>query len=54
MILYGQHVADLQQTPGGQHTLTYTDTSAATPVSLSMPVTPVTYTHARVEPFITP
>ena len=52
VILYGQHAANLEQTAGGQHALTYTDTSAATPVSLSMPVAPVTYTHARVEPFL--
>lgn len=52
VILYGQHVADLHQTPGGQHALTYVDTTATTPVSLSMPVASTTYTHGRVDPFL--
>ncbi len=52
VILYGRHVADLEQGKGGQPTLTYIDTTAATPVSLSMPVAPATYTQRQVRPFL--
>lgn len=52
VVMYGRHVADLHQTPGGQHTLTYVDTTTTTPVSLSMPVASATYTHRRVDPFL--
>lgn len=52
VVLYGRHVADLEQTKGGQPTLTYVDTTTATPVSLSMPVAPATYTQRQVRPFL--
>lgn len=51
--LYGRPVADLEQTSGGQHVLTYRDEVAgATPVSLSMPVNQRRHPHRVVEPFL--
>ncbi|MCL1899460.1 MAG: HipA N-terminal domain-containing protein [Promicromonosporaceae bacterium] len=53
VLLYNEHVADLEQTAGGQHRLHYLDsTNRRTPVSLSMPYQGKMYLHRQVEPFL--
>lgn len=52
VVLYGHHVADLIQDRGGAHSLTYTDRSGSTPVSLSMPIQQPHHRHKVVEPFL--
>lgn len=52
VVLYGQHVADIEQTRGGAHRLHYTGTPGLTPVSLSMPIVGETHGHRTVEPFL--
>ncbi|QOR69747.1 type II toxin-antitoxin system HipA family toxin [Ruania alkalisoli] len=52
VILYGQHVADLDQTAGGQHVLRYRDTSETTPLSLTMPPGGGPFKHQVVEPVL--
>ncbi len=52
VLLYGQHVADLEQTQGGQHRLTYHDDPGTTPISLSMPLGGGPFSQRVVGPFL--
>jgi serine/threonine-protein kinase HipA len=52
VVLYGRHAADLDQTPGGQHTLAYTDDPGSTPLSLSLPLVGGRHRHQAVEPYL--
>lgn len=38
VVLYGKHVADLEQTGGGQNLLHYRDDPGTTPLSITMPI----------------
>lgn len=52
VLLYGQHVADLEQTQGGQHRLTYHDDPGTTPISLTMPLGGGPFRQRVVGPFL--
>lgn len=52
VLLYGQHLADLEQTGGGAHQLTYSDLDAGSGLSLAMPPRPETYRPRQVDPFL--
>ena len=50
--MYGRVLGTLTQSDGGQHTFTYADPNARTPLSLSMPPRSEPYPHRTVEPFL--
>ncbi|TQL02971.1 type II toxin-antitoxin system HipA family toxin [Cellulomonas sp. SLBN-39] len=52
VLLYGKHVADLEQTTGGQHLLHYREDPGTTPLSLSLPLGGGPFKHQRVRPFL--
>ena len=52
VLLYGQHVADLEQIQGGQHLLHYREAPGTTPISLTMPLTGGTFRQHIVDPFL--
>lgn len=52
MLLYGQHVAELEQTHGGQHLLHYRDNPGTTPISLRMPLAGGSFAQQVVDPFL--
>ncbi|MEU2199546.1 type II toxin-antitoxin system HipA family toxin [Isoptericola sp. NPDC019482] len=52
VLLYGRHVAALEQTPGGQRRMHYRDDPGATPVSLTMPLAGGPFNHRVVDPFL--
>jgi serine/threonine-protein kinase HipA len=52
VFLHGKHVADVEQTPGGQHRLAYLPDPGATPLSLSMPFARRNHPPRAVEPFL--
>lgn len=52
VLLYGLHVADLEQTRGGQHLLDYRSDPGATPISLTMPLAGGPFAQRVVEPFL--
>jgi serine/threonine-protein kinase HipA len=52
VLLYGRHVADLEQTRGGQHLLHYRDDPGTTPLSLTMPLVGGSFARRVVEPFL--
>lgn len=52
VILYGQHIADVRQSSGGQFTLRYRDERGTTPVSLSMPLVRTEHRNSAVKPFL--
>ncbi|WP_456785722.1 type II toxin-antitoxin system HipA family toxin [Cellulomonas sp. P5_C5] len=52
VLLYGQHIADLEQTPGGQHLLAYRDDPGTTPISLTMPLAGGPFRQRVVDPFL--
>lgn len=52
VLLYGQHVADLEQTQGGQHLLAYRDDPGTTPISLTMPLGDGPFKQRVVDPFL--
>lgn len=52
VLLYGRHLADLHQTGGGAHGLTYRHLDAETGLSLAMPPTTTSYRPRQVDPFL--
>lgn len=52
VILYGRHIADIQQSTGGQFTLRYRDEPGNTPLSLSMPLVQTEHKNRVVKPFL--
>lgn len=52
VLLYDKHVADLEQTHGGQHLMHYVDEPGTTPLSLTMPTSAGTFTQRVVEPVL--
>lgn len=52
VLMYGQHVAHLEQTRGGQHLLHYRDDPGATPISLTMPLGGGPFKRRVVDPFL--
>ncbi|GEM_PF-2560188 len=52
VLLYGRHVADLEQTRGGQHLLNYRSDPGATPISLTMPLAGGPFAQRVVDPFL--
>jgi serine/threonine-protein kinase HipA len=52
VLLYGRHVADLEQTRGGRHLLHYRDDAGTTPISLTMPLGGGPFTQRVVDPFL--
>lgn len=52
VLLYGRHVAQLTETRGGQHTLTYLDDPGNTPLSLSMSISQKAHANRAVQPFL--
>jgi len=52
VLLYGRHVADLEQTGGGQHHLHYRTDPGDTPLSIAMPLAGRSFRHQIVDPFL--
>ena len=52
VLLYGKHIADLDQTAGGQHQISFLEDSGPNRLSLSMPSGRRVYKHRITEPFI--
>lgn len=52
VLLYGRHVADLEQTRGGQHLLSYRSDPGSTPISLTMPLAGGPFAQRVVDPFL--
>lgn len=52
ILLYNEHVADLRETRGGSHELTYLRENSLTPVSLSMPSAVMNHGNRSVRPFL--
>lgn len=52
VLLYDRHVADLEQTHGGQHRVHYRDDPGTTPLSLTMPTSGGPFSHRVVDPVL--
>lgn len=56
VVLYGQHIGEVTQTDHGAHSFAYTEqhlrAGSPTPLSLSMPLAPATYTTRRIDPWM--
>lgn len=52
VLLYGEHVADLEETRGGSHQLRYLNEDSPAPVSLSMPSAVTNHGNRQVRPFL--